>query len=254
MTGPQAAQQITGFKNVSAANKRAKSFKLWSTLYADPFSKQLLFKDQLSAAKAERSILGAVTDSGAKTVVEVGKIKDKLVETKQKQAEVKKELQKKVKAGDPVAASQLAKADIMLGRKSQKIEQQLTNRVQEGMELAKAKQLKEQRRAEVIQKRQAQAAAAPHLADVWAKHDAMYEQMRFKVIKNHAKQEVKADIAKSEIARLPQGEMKDAKMERLRQEEARRRIKQELEIAKLDDREAGRVDARAKAEGMKRII
>lgn len=255
VSGDVASGQIKKFQTQQLKNQQKKDFRVWADMYAQPFARSLLYKSHLDVARNERRALELAKkpDAGVKAVAEVAKVSDKLVETKQKQAAVKKEIQKRVKEGDMAVAAQLSQADKLLGQKAQVIEGQLANRVSEGVELSKAKGAKEAKRAEVLQKRQAQMAAAPHLASVWKKHDALYEENRLRVRLKHDQEEMKAAAMKAELAQMPKSLEKDSKMERLRKEESNRRVKQELELAKLDEREAGRLDARARAEGMKKI-
>ncbi len=255
MSGEEASAQIKSFQKGAVARAKAKDFKVWANMYATPFARDLLFKDHLQVARNERRAaeLMQKPDAGVKAVAEVAKVSDKLMETKQKQAEIQQEITKKVAAGDTSTATQLMQADQMLQQKAQRIEGQLAERVSEGTALAQAKGVAEKSRTEVIQKRQAQAQAAPHLADVWSKHDALYERDRAGVLRKHDQAEMEATEIKALLAQMPRGVEKDAKMERLRKEEANRRVTQELELAKLDQSEAGRLDGRAKVAGMKQI-
>ena len=255
VSAQDASAQIKGYQKKAIEREKAKSFRVWLDMYANPYSKKLLYADHLTVARAERRMdeLAKKPDSGVRAVAEVAKVKDKLVETKDAQAKVQEEIKKKVAEGDTATAAKLVQTEKMLGEKSDKIGQQLTNRANEGMELAKAKAVKEKSRTEVLQKRQAQGQAAPHLSAVWAKHDALYEKHRTRVIMKHEKAEDQAAKEKAQIAQLPPSVDKDAKMERLRQQEAKRRVNEELELAKLDNQEAGRLDARAKIAGMKQI-
>ena len=254
VSGTKAAAQIKSSQKGLAKRQSKNDFNVWAKMYATPFARDLLNKSHLEVVRQERARqLTKKPDAGVRAVGEVAKISDKLVETKQKQAKVREMAKEKMAKGDVAGAKQLAMEDKAFAMKAKVIEGQLAKRVDEGLKLAKAKKIKENKRGEVLQKRQAQMAAAPHLADVWRKHDSMYEQHRARVIQKHDQAEMKAETLKAELKQMPKSLEKDAKMERLRKEEADRRVKQELELAKLDEKEAARLDARAKTEGMKRI-
>jgi hypothetical protein len=250
-----ASKQIKIYQKKLMEEKKAKDFNVWVQMYAQPFARGLLHKDHVQVVRAEKraAALAQKPDAGVKAVAELAKISDKLVATKQQQAQVKEQIQKKVAEGDGAGAAQLARADKALDKKAAAIENQLSTRVAEGVDLAKAKTSAEKSRSEVVQKRQAQAAAAPHLAAGWARHDALYERNRAGILMKHDQAEMKAAGLKAQLARLPKGAEKDAKMERLRKEEAKRRVTQELELAKVDSAEAGRLDARALTAGMKKM-
>jgi hypothetical protein len=250
ITGAEAAAQIKRYSMHDAARKRADNFAIWANMYAAPYARSLR---PSSKSNQRAKALAAKPDSGIKAIAEVSKIADKLVDTKKAQVEVKKEIKKSLTQGDSNKALNLAQTNKKLEKKAIVIEKQLNNRVSEGVKLAQAKNASQGSRKEVVQLRHAHKQAAPHLATAWAKHDALYEQSRLRIIIKHDQADMQAVSEKSRLAHMPRGPQKDAMMERARKKDAKRRVDQELELAKVDQAEAGRLDARAKSAGLKRM-
>ena len=236
VSAAQAADIIRGFEDKSRSNQAKKDFKIWYSMYARPSAKRL-YQDPYSAARAE-------FDPAKKTVKEVKKVADKLVETKnlQKKAAIKAE--EAAAKGNVATAVQMKKEEAQLANKAQVIEGQLATRVDEGVKLAKATRDSEKAKAEVDIKKAAQAKKHPGLVAAWAKHDALYERDRRAMLTKHKIAELKDHQTEQYLKTLPRSIEKDAKIERLRKQAATRRVTEKQELAKLDDREAGRVDAR----------
>lgn len=239
-TGQQASSQIRSFQKQSKSHKRAKDFSVWSSMYADPLAKRL-YQDPYSLARAD-----LIRDPGAKAVVEVKKATDKLVETKKAQAQVSKESAKAAKEGNMAKAAELKKVEGKIAEKAKAVEGQLATRVSEGVALAKAKRVEEKAKDEVAVKKQIQAKKYPHLTNVWAKHDALYDRNRAQLVQKHNLQSLKDAQLEEYLKTLPSGAEKQAKLERHKKQAAARRVTQAQEVAKFDSAEAGRVDAREK--------
>jgi len=239
ISGEQASNIIKGFENQSKSNQAKKSFRTWYSMYAKPYSKKL-YQDPYSAARAE-------FNPAAKAVGEVKKVADKLVETKKLQEKAAVKAEAAASKGNMAEASQMKKEEVQLAQKAQVIEGQLATRVDEGVKLAKATREAEKAKAEVDIKKTAQAKKYPTLAAVWAKHDALYERDRNSMMQKHKLAELKDNQLENYLKTLPRSMEKDAKLERHRKQAAARRVTEKQELAKLDEREAGKVDARESA-------
>jgi hypothetical protein len=238
VTGREGSAMIKRFQKKVATRQKAKDFNVWANMYATPYAKRL-FQDPYALARAEHSL-----DSGTKAVAEVKKVADKLVDTKKKQTEVAKESQKAAQQGDMVKAKELAKVEGKIAEKAKVIEGQLATRVSEGVALAESKRVGEKAKAEVDIKKESQAKRYPHLTSFWAKHDALYERGRARLVQKHNLKSLKDDQLKQYLKTMPRGREKDAKIERHRKMIAAKNIKDAQELAKYDSAEAGRIDGR----------
>lgn len=236
ISAKKASDLIVSYENQNAANQAKKDFKVWYSMYAKPYSKRL-YQDPYSAARAE-------FDPAKKTVKEVKKVADKLVETKKLQKKAAVKAEEAAVKGNMAEATQMKKEEAQLANKAQVIEGQLATRVDEGVKLAKVTRDAEKAKAEVDIKKSVQAKKHPGLAAAWAKHDALYERNRNAMLQKHKLAELKDHQKEQYLKTLPRSMEKDAKIERHRKQAAARRVTEKQEIAKLDDREAGRVDAR----------
>jgi hypothetical protein len=240
------------YKKQQDKSLRPSNFNVWMNLYARPAARGLwqshynLKREQSLVENIEAKAL-ASQDPGLKAVAEVKVIADKLVKTEKRQDELKEEADKKLAKGDMAGATKAAQKETMMAQKAEKIKGQLSKRVDEGIKLAKAKKTSEQAKMEVDMRKKQLQDMYPHLSAVWAKHDAKYDQQRAQLKLKHELAEAKDEAKKQKLkATLPPSHEKDAKMERLRKQAAERRIKETLEVARLDDDEAGRLQAREK--------
>jgi len=239
-----ASKYIRKYQKDSAKHKHDSSFNIWSEMYATPYARQLN-KDPFKAARAEQMLIRARPhDTGAKAVAEVKKAANELVEIKKQQTKVAEASEKAAKAGDIITAEELAKNEAKIAQKAKIIEGQLASRVDEGVKLAKVKRAGERRKGEVDAKKSSQAKRFPHLISTWAKHDALYDRNRNKLLQKHHVAELKGAELEAHLKTLPSGLEREAKLERHRKEGAARRITQAQEVAKLDDSESGKIDAR----------